>query len=200
MNTLVASITIVAGCGVLGVAAVPGFAQTNTSVAPYATLSTQGAAQVYVASRSAAYEHVELAANLTVTSLFQTVVEQMLQRSPTFRRQCARIAAAPHLTIEVVAAARQVRRTAAWTSISRTPTGHIHASITVSAVGRTAELIAHELEHVIEQLDGINLNQLVRVRSSGVRHCECETFDAYETTRAIRTGLRVAEEMGERGF
>lgn len=55
-----------------------------------------------------------------------------------------------------------------------------------------AELIAHEIEHIIEQLDGIDLGARATLPATGVRRC---ADGAFETMRAIRTGLAVAGEM-----
>ena len=58
------------------------------------------------------------------------------------------------------------------------------------------ELIAHEMEHVIEQLDEIDLPSLADLPDTGVHH----TLSAgvtFETSRAAQTGLRVAREVRE---
>jgi hypothetical protein len=198
MNSPVTFRVLVAAAAVLAVSTVPGFAQTNSSVDRLAQHSTTVAAHVYDAARSAAYDNVQLAPNLTVTALYRATVAAMLERSPTFRRQSARIAGAPRLTISIEAPPARTAQVPAWTRIVRRADGRIEAAVSVTAIGRTAELIAHELEHVIEQLDGIDLAHLADVRASGVRHCECPHFEAFETTRAVTTGQRVAREVGER--
>jgi hypothetical protein len=53
------------------------------------------------------------------------------------------------------------------------------------------ELLAHELEHIIEQLDGIDLAAKAAVARSGVRECVDGSF---ETSRAVRVGTLVALE------
>ena len=58
------------------------------------------------------------------------------------------------------------------------------------------ELIAHEFEHIIEQLDGVDLAIMSRLRSTGVKRVN--EVDAFETRRAIVTGLRVARGIGDR--
>jgi hypothetical protein len=55
-------------------------------------------------------------------------------------------------------------------------------------------LIAHEFEHIIEQLDGIDLSSRVHLPSSGVSRGRGEA-DAFETTRAKRMGVTVAAEV-----
>ena len=82
------------------------------------------------------------------------------------------------------------------TQVSRYDGGRIRADVTVPVSSRAPELIAHELEHVIEQLDGIDLLAKSRLKSAGVRACECGDQPAsFETTRAVSTGLRVAQEL-----
>jgi hypothetical protein len=60
-----------------------------------------------------------------------------------------------------------------------------------------AELIAHELEHVIEQLDGVDLAAKADTDSSSVKRGDTPE-PAYETVRATRMGLAVAAEVRQR--
>ena len=69
--------------------------------------------------------------------------------------------------------------------------GQLVASVEINPYGDFTELLAHELEHVIEQLDGIDLAAKATVASSGVRNCADGTF---ETSRAVRVGTLVALE------
>ena len=183
---------------VLTVHAVPGFAQTNSVSYADALNSSTTAARVYVATRSG-YDHVEPAANVTVTSLFEPMVAQMLERSPTFRRQCARIARATNLAVTLRSEARGDHRANAWTTIARQVDRSRQVTISVVAGPRTIELIAHEFEHVIEQLDGVDLRQKALLRSSGVRACDCGNLEMFETNRAIAVGQQVAREVSEGG-
>jgi hypothetical protein len=57
---------------------------------------------------------------------------------------------------------------------------------------RFAELISHELEHVIEQLDGVDLAGIARRAPATVW---LSGRDSFETLRAIRTGQLVAAEF-----
>jgi hypothetical protein len=150
--------------------------------------------RAYVADRTPAAAGA-IAANLTVTSLFTQVVDEMLRQSPTFRRQCQKLAAAPHVRVVVQSTARVRDRMDAWTTITRDATG-LSAAVSIGQPARAAELIAHELEHVLEQIDGLSLADMARVRGSGVEHCECGAEATYETIRAVRVGQQVAVEMG----
>ena len=55
-----------------------------------------------------------------------------------------------------------------------------------------AELVGHEFEHILEQVEGLNLRALADKKGSGVHEVE---RDLYETDRAQRTGRIVAEEV-----
>ena len=197
------SITLITLVSVLGVHAVSGFAQTNTTATENADAlnSSSTAARVYVAARSAPYDGITLASNLTVTTLYQTVIDTMLARSPTFRRQYSRIAQATGLTIELRTETRPRGLSAAWTTIFRRQDvpNQRHAVVNVVPGARAVELIAHELEHVIEQLDGVNLREKAALRTSGVRNCDCGDMERFETNRAIAVGLQVAREVDDPG-
>jgi hypothetical protein len=183
---------------VLTVHAVPGFAQTNTASYADARYSSTTAARVYVAARDHEIGDVD-PSNLTVTSMYQPVMAQMLERSPFFRRQCARLARATDLTITLRSESRNDHRADAWTTIARRADGTRHVIISVVAGPRLIELIAHEFEHVIEQIDGVDLRQKATLRASGVRTCECGQGAMYETDRAIAAGLQVARQVSEGG-
>jgi hypothetical protein len=193
MNTIIRSIVLVALMSVCGVRHVSGFAQPDTPEEREPLRSSHVAARVYVAARSATFDHVEPAPNLVVGSAHQPLIVEMLARSPTFRRQCARLAAASHLTVLVRSDLPAGTRADALTSIQPTGLGRIEAVVRVVMSHRTAELIAHEIEHILEQLDGVDLRAKSRLPASGVKHVW--DLDAYETTRAIATGLRVAREL-----
>jgi len=198
MNTCYRSIVLAVLMSVCGVHQVSGFAQTDTNDEREALRSSHSAVRVYVAAESAAFDTVERTPNLTVSPVYQPVVDAMLSRSPTFRRQSARIAGAPHLSIVIRSEPPAGTRLAALTRILRRPGGNLQAVVHISPCARTVELIAHEIEHIIEQLDGVDLRVKSRLRASGVRRANDADQDTFETTRAIVTGLRVAREVSER--
>ncbi len=199
MDRFVTPVVVFAASVVLSVFAVPGFAQSNTSSTAQSSYSAINVVNLYDAALNARYDGVTMPANLTVTPLYLATVRTMLERSPTFRRQCARLAAAGNqLTIELRGESRVLgRRAPAWTTVRRHARG-LHAVMTITPAGHTPELIAHEVEHVIEQVDGVDLASMSRLGATGVRQCDCGDFSAFETTRAIRTGQRVAREVAER--
>ncbi|MPY89706.1 MAG: hypothetical protein GEU99_17510 [Luteitalea sp.] len=132
------------------------------------------------------------APNLRVDPALQPILARMWDRSPTFRAQCARLADAPDLLVAVWYDDRVVRgtRRAATTFVR-------HAGRLVSAQVRLAhghdptELLAHELEHVMEQLDGVQLRMAIATRE-GVSRAPDGSF---ETKRAIEAGLQVQREV-----
>jgi hypothetical protein len=130
--------------------------------------------------------------NISVGPKYRSFLETMLARSASFRRQCSRIAYEDSLTIHVrmvtVPLAGGVR---GITSISRSSAGRIVAYVTVPH--GDVEMIAHELEHIIEQLDEVDLAQKAHRSRSGV-HTTAGVRSVFETTRARHVGLRVVQE------
>ena len=135
-------------------------------------------------------------ANLVVSPMFLPLVESMLRDSPTFRRQCLRISGAPDLTVRLeirggVPSRLDVRAT---TKLTRQEHGRLSAVIDISVRHDVVELIAHEFEHIIEQLDGVDLASWARRPHTGVTSL---LYDAnvFETARAKRVGLKVVSEL-----
>jgi hypothetical protein len=196
-NGSIAVIMLVGVCVVSGVSV---FAQSNTGRNRTGEAgdqriaddhSSDAAVRIYAAAREWDAD-VASAANVSIPSAYQPIVATMLTRSPTFRRQYARLARALHLSVIVRSDMPAGWRMPALTHI--TPRhGGVEAFVYVAPSARAIELIAHEFEHIIERLDGVDLRAKARLRASGVRR----TADAntFETTRAIVTGQCVAREV-----
>jgi hypothetical protein len=123
-------------------------------------------------------------------------IAAMLQSSPTFRHQYERILGASRLIITARIEPTLVHREfCARSMIRRYNSGLLIVSIEIGPGGRQAEWIAHEFEHVIEQLDGVRLPALVGRRASGIWY---SSPNMIETTRATRAGRIVLEEMRRR--
>ncbi len=121
----------------------------------------------------------------------EPVVRWTLENSPTFRQQCRILEAARALTATVRVAPRSAGSTErAISTMRRRPSGTLEAAIEIRHTESLTELLGHEFEHVIEQLDGINLQAL---ESEG----KARRLDsgAFETRRAIVTGQRVSSEV-----
>jgi hypothetical protein len=191
MGTCSTAIAISTLMSVAAVHAVSGFTQTNTVLDRDARRSSQNAVSIYVAERSASATD-DVTQTISLPGTYRPLVAMMLTRSATFRRQCARLAAAPYLSIIIRAEAPNGTQAPALTRIRREADGRLTATMQLAPSSRTPELIAHEFEHIIEQLDGVDLAIMSRLRSTGVKRVS--EVDAFETRRAIVTGLRVARE------
>src|SRR5262249_23697921 len=85
----------------------------------------------------------------------QTQVDRMLQRSATCREQYRRIAEAPMVIVGVRTDVRLCETSdKARTTFRRYQSGLMVAAVTVSPGAHQEEWIAHEFEHILEQLDG----------------------------------------------
>jgi hypothetical protein len=187
-------------CAVQIVPAVPGFAQTNSRYPPAFAIerTSFGALRPYDAR--ATDPNAGVPSNLVAPAFFQNLLASMVRRSPTFRRQCLRIAHAADLVVRlesrpVAAAGGEVR---AETDITM-KNGRVTAIVRLLRLDDPVELIAHEIEHVIEQLDGVDLQARAAVTDSGVR-VRAGVQPMFETTRATRVGHAVAAEVRQAGW
>ena len=138
---------------------------------------------------------MSLPSNLVTSDTYRPVLVRMLRGSRTFRRQCVRLAAEPgwivHIRIRSTVPRHGVR---ALTTMYRQSEGGMTAIVEIFETGNDVELIAHELEHVLERIDGVNLRLMATVGGSGVR--ALDPYDAlFETLRAKRVGVIVSQEM-----
>jgi hypothetical protein len=130
--------------------------------------------------------------NLTVSKSLRPIVQLMLERSAIFRRQCLRIANAGHLTVTITGAvAFETQHARARTLFVRRD-GTLRADVQIGPLDDQVELIAHEIEHVIEQLDGVDLSRQASLRGTAASKCEDGSF---ETIRAVRAGLAATREV-----
>jgi hypothetical protein len=130
--------------------------------------------------------------NLIFPEIYGATIEAMLLRSPAFRRQCLRLANAPHVTVRLRNLYYNERTTSrAQTRIVRTSEGGLDATVLIQPLEDLAELIAHELEHIIEQIDGVDLQTQSALPGTGVR---TQTDGSFETIRAARIGVLVARQ------
>jgi hypothetical protein len=179
-----------------GFSGVPGFAQTNGvgSGAMLASRSSSTAAREY--ARDEAHDGAAaVPSNMIVPPSFSKLVAEMLRRSPTFRRQCQRIANAPRLTVELQRPGTEwPQGTRARTRFVRERGGALTAHVEIPPLDDGFELIAHEIEHVIEQLDGIDLAARAARPNTGVTLVVAGRT-VFETTRAAWIGRAVSEEV-----
>jgi hypothetical protein len=156
----------------------------STAAHPYGDESAE--------SLAVASAPVALPPNVTVPAAYDDLMSTMLRLSATFRAQCARLARTPQLDVTVrrsISAAPQ----AALTHLTRRGDGRIEAEVEIGLFGDVVLLIAHEFEHIIEQLDGVDLISLADRPGTGVR--TDPRNGQFETERAITIGQRVAREV-----
>ena len=136
-----------------------------------------------------------LPANLIVPDIVRPLVRSMWRQSPTFRRQCARLAEHPDVIVRFELAG-PVQDTRGARSAFERLNGDLNAAVEIEL--RKPELyiehIAHELEHVLEQVDGTDLRRLARQGLNGV----VSLGGGFETARARAIGRIVAQEAMER--
>lgn len=135
---------------------------------------------------------VRLPPTLAAPADVRDLMERMLQQSPTFRRQIERLSAHRvyvRIRRDVCLVDKPYR---ARTTIRRTVAGPIIAMVDIGPVGDATEWIGHELEHVLEQVDGVRLHELAR-RDTGAAWEGAG--GAFETDRAMRAGRLVAKEV-----
>ncbi len=155
----------------------------SAAVHPYADDESEG--------RVVLSTPVSLPTNVTIPAAYDDLVDTMLRRSPTFRGQCLRIGRATELRIAVQRSVI-VPPQSALTHLVRQH-GRINADVEVGTLGDVVLLLAHEFEHIVEQLDGVDLAAMARRPGTGVR-ADPRTGH-FETTRAIAMGQRVAREV-----
>jgi len=177
--------------GVVVLCSTPVFAQSNGTTFALARTSFAPAHE-YVAA-DAVPKQLSLPANLIVQSSYRALVEQMLRGSPAFRRQCLRISGESRLIVQLKLGSPQWRSDfRATTRVTRGGDGRMTAVIEVFPLNDDVELIAHEIEHVIEQLDEVDLASHAANGNTGVRLLAENVF---ETVRARQTGLKVTGEV-----
>ncbi len=132
----------------------------------------------------------QLPPNLVIPEVLRPLVTRMWRSSATFRRQCAQLAEHPEVTIAVALDPRTTHGRA-LVRVDRGEAG-LNASVQIEMrdPARYIEYLAHELEHVLEQLDGTDLLRLRRQHVDGVVNVD----GRHETARALWTGRAVARE------
>ncbi len=130
------------------------------------------------------------ACRLIPAASVRPVVEKGMQRSETIRRQCEELAAA-HAVVVLEWGAMADSQLHARTAME-VRDGVVVASVRLPPLGDNVVLMAHELQHVIEQTRGLDLRAEAKRPGSGV----WQSFgNYYETQAAVDVSRRVAEEL-----
>jgi len=120
--------------------------------------------------------------------ILEPIALALLQQSPTFKQQCLRIATTIVLRVQVriIPALRGSR---GETTIQRFDTGALRAEVRVAFGEDYVELLAHEFEHVLEQVDQVRLTDQLSSRQAWIT-----PTGAFETQRATQVGARARHE------
>jgi hypothetical protein len=133
-------------------------------------------------------------ANLSVPGTLRPLLEEVLRRSPTFRQQVQKLRGAPHVRMAIrygdVSTWHLLR---AESRVSRYEWGAMQVDTQLYTARDVIEVVAHELEHVCEQIEGVDVRQLSQQRHSGVY----ANGPHFETRRAMLIGRQVAREAGD---
>ncbi len=121
--------------------------------------------------------------------LFASDVLTLLRLSDTFRQQCERIAADGRVRVRLAIVNTIDGGGRAQTTFRRYRSGALSADVEVLFGENYRELLAHEFEHVLEQIDGVDLR---REAADGRAWQVGE--GAYETRRAFLAGVQVLRE------
>jgi hypothetical protein len=140
----------------------------------------------------------QVPANVVIPRDLRALVTTMLRHSPTFRRQCLRIGRSSHLAVSIdVGLVPAGSDDAAVTRVVRSGDGRVEAFVRIGALGDPVTLIAHEFEHILEQIDGVDLAGMASRPGTGVSADPAS--GRYETERAIAAGQRAAKEVSDAG-
>jgi len=132
--------------------------------------------------------------NIVVQAELRQTVARLWESSPTFRAQCERIGAQKRYRVAVVidpslAISRTWRAQCVLRAYS---SGFVTARVMVPLTRQLTELIPHELEHVIEHIEGINVSREARLPGRGAYDVGAGRV---ETVRAMRVGRQAHEEI-----
>jgi hypothetical protein len=127
--------------------------------------------------------------NIEAGSLEPQVLE-LLQRSSTFRQQCEQIAATRVLRVTLHVGIALDPGGRGQTIIKRYEAGGIRAEVILRFGEDYFELLAHEFEHILEQVEGVSLREEVAARRAWIT-----PSGAFETRRAADAGVRVRLEF-----
>jgi hypothetical protein len=137
----------------------------------------------------------ELPANIRTTLELRGLAATLLARSATLRAQCERIAAAPktYVTVELSVGSFSAQ-TRARSTARRYPSGLLLVHVEIPPASQEfAELLAHELEHVTEFIEGVDFEALARSPEGGV--VRCGIAGSFESVRARQAGRAAAAEI-----
>jgi hypothetical protein len=145
------------------------------------------------AARIEASDHLTAISDpIHVPPELQSTLALMLETSATFRAQYQRLSREPRLYVRVQVDPQLEKRSfRAQSVINRTHSGAIVAFVSIAPGNNPTEWLAHEFEHVIEQLEGVEL----KVRAAARDDVWRTELNMFETGRAVDAGRVVLDEV-----
>jgi hypothetical protein len=131
--------------------------------------------------------------SIQIAAALQPEFDDLLRASLTFRSQFRRIAASPWVRVGVaIDATLCSTEFRARTQFRRYQSGLLVVFVTIGPGSHRGQWIAHEFEHILEQLEGSDLGRLATQRTKDVWFSGPAVI---ETARAIRAGEVVRDEL-----
>lgn len=159
-----------------------------------ATLASLSVGMLASASHAAADHHEAPRAppppHTVIDEALRDRLDESLARSATLQRQFAVIAGAMAIVEVRLSPGPLPTLHRAEAIIKRYDSGHIRARVLLPAGADFVELLAHELEHVVEQIEGVDLAALAR--TGGATR---DSDGVFETARARDAGRTAASEV-----
>jgi hypothetical protein len=128
---------------------------------------------------------------IRVAQTLQPAIDDLLANSPTFAAQWRDVLANPSLYVTISHATLPMG-CRAQTKIGRYGAGVIRVAMTIGDAAHARELVAHELEHLREYLEG---GHRTHVTTRGPAGRWTDAKGRVETARALETERRVREEL-----
>jgi hypothetical protein len=137
----------------------------------------------------------ELPRNILAAKDLRPSITRLISQSRILRAQCLRIAASPETRVTVTLSLSPMDAEARARSVARRyQTGLLIVDIQLPPASRDfAELLAHEFEHVLELIDGVDFKALAR--AGGGQVSEKRSDGSFESERARRAGILAAAEV-----
>ena len=149
-------------------------------------------AQSQVLTMPSGDQLTDLPPNLRVPRDLRPMLTEALKRSPTFQRQMQLLLHTQRVRMSgSYGGLRGMRTFQAHSKVTHHEFGAMIVDTTLFAPADMVELLAHEIEHVCEQIEGVDLKALSQRHDSGVYALD----DHFETQRAIVAGHRVSREL-----
>jgi hypothetical protein len=129
--------------------------------------------------------------NIALDRDLERVLAKIYRASSTFRSQCDLIGSTSTLSVTLQIDAHIPRSCLAYTRFSRKGRA-LYADVHLPPSGTMmSQLVGHEFEHIVEQIEGVNLRSLARIPRSGVYE---SSFNVFESVRAQNAGMKIQRE------